>query len=69
MTETPVTPMLPPELEQLLDAAGLDTDTLPEWSEIEAGDAAGRAKMAELFGGQVKHLPLRDPLTLVPLPQ
>ena len=36
MTETPVTPMLPPELEQLLDAAGLDTDTLPEWSEIEA---------------------------------
>ena len=40
-----------------------------KWSEIEPGDAGGRAKMAELFGGEVKHLPLRDPLTLQPLPQ
>ena len=39
-----------------------------KWSEIEPGDAEGRAKMAELVGGAVEHLPLRDPLTLEPLP-
>lgn len=52
-----------------LDSAKLAMLVVGKWSEIEVGDAAGRAKMAELFGGQVKHLPLRDPLTLVPLPQ
>jgi hypothetical protein len=40
-----------------------------KWSEIEPGDPTGRAKMADLFGGKVKHLPLRDPLSLRPLPQ
>jgi zinc protease len=39
-----------------------------KWSEIEPGDAEGRAKMAELPGGAVEHLPLRDPLTLEPRP-
>jgi zinc protease len=50
-----------------LDPAKLAMLVVGKWSEIEPGDAAGRAKMADLFGGQVKHLPLRDPLTLLPL--
>lgn len=50
-----------------LDAGKLTMLVVGKWSEIEPGDAGGRAKMAELFGGQVRHLPLRDPLTLVPL--
>ena len=52
-----------------LDPARLAMLVVGKWSEIEPGDPAGRAKMAELFGGQVTHLPLRDPLTLRPLPQ
>lgn len=38
------------------------------WAEIEPGDADGRARMGELFGGQARQLPLRDPLTLEPRP-
>ncbi len=38
------------------------------WSEIEKGDPEGRASMKDFFGGKVTHLPLRDPLTLEPLP-
>ena len=38
------------------------------WSEIAPGDADGRARMGELFGGEATHLPLRDPLTLEPRP-
>jgi len=38
-----------------------------KWSEIEPGDPNGRASMKEFFGGQVIHLPLRDPLTLQPM--
>ena len=38
-----------------------------KWAEIEPGDPDGRAKMAD-FGQPVTHLPLRDPLTLEPLP-
>ncbi|MFM9010600.1 MAG: M16 family metallopeptidase [Planctomycetota bacterium] len=38
-----------------------------DWDEIAKGDLQGRATMNEFFGGQVKHLPLRDPLTLEPL--
>ncbi|MEO7796042.1 MAG: pitrilysin family protein [Thermoanaerobaculia bacterium] len=52
-----------------LDSGKLAMLVVGKWDEIAPGDATGRAKMAELFGGQVKHLPLRDPLTLVPLPQ
>ena len=52
-----------------LDSGKLAMLVVGKWSEIEPGDAGGRAKMAELFGGEVKHLPLRDPLTLQPLPQ
>ena len=39
-----------------------------DWDEIAPGDLGKRASMAEFFGGRVKHLPLRDPLTLEPLP-
>lgn len=39
-----------------------------KWDEIYRGDVDGRASMAEFFGGQAEHLPLRDPLTLEPLP-
>lgn len=35
-----------------------------KWEEIAAGDAGGRASMKDLFGGEVTHLPVRDPLTL-----
>ncbi len=39
-----------------------------DWDEIAKGDLQGRATMKDFFGGNVKHLPLRDPLTLEPLP-
>ena len=39
-----------------------------DWDAIARGDLDGRASMAEFFGGKVQHLPLRDPLTLEPLP-
>jgi zinc protease len=39
-----------------------------DWNEIAPGDAEGRAAMGQFAGGQVEHLPLRDPLTLEPLP-
>ena len=39
-----------------------------DWDAIAPGDLEKRASMAEFFGGKVKHLPLRDPLTLEPLP-
>jgi predicted Zn-dependent peptidase len=38
-----------------------------KWDEIAAGDADGRADMSQFGGGEVRHLPLRDPLTLEPL--
>jgi hypothetical protein len=37
-----------------------------KWDEIALGDLEGRATMGEFFGGEVEHLPLRDPLTLEP---
>jgi zinc protease len=39
-----------------------------KWEDIAPGDADHRATMEDFFGGQVTHLPLRDPLTLEPLP-
>ena len=39
-----------------------------DWDAIAPGDLQKRASMAEFFGGKVTHLPLRDPLTLEPLP-
>ncbi len=34
------------------------------WARIAPGDLEGRASMDAFFGGNVTHLPLRDPLTL-----
>jgi zinc protease len=38
-----------------------------DWEKIAPGDLDKRASMNDFFGGRVKHLPLRDPLTLEPL--
>jgi len=38
-----------------------------KWEEIAPGDPAGRASMAQFAGGEVAHLPTRDPLTLEPV--
>jgi predicted Zn-dependent peptidase len=60
--------------EQVMDVAKrrLDPEDMAivivgKWSEIEPGDLQGRASMKDFFGGQVTHLPLRDPLTLEPM--
>ncbi|NBX26271.1 MAG: insulinase family protein [Planctomycetes bacterium] len=39
-----------------------------DWKTIAPGDLNGRAKMADFFGGKVTHLPLRDPMTMEPIP-
>jgi zinc protease len=46
----------------------LVTLVVGKWEEIAPGDPQGRAKMEQFGGGKVVHLPLRDPLTLEPLP-
>ena len=51
-----------------LDPAKMAILVVGDWEEIAPGDLEKRASMAEFFGGNVKHLPLRDPLTLEPLP-
>jgi hypothetical protein len=38
-----------------------------DWKTIAPGDLNGRAKMADFFGGNVTHLPLRDPMTMEPI--
>jgi predicted Zn-dependent peptidase len=40
-----------------------------DWDNIAPGDLEKRASMNDFFGGTVKHLPLRDPLTLEPIPE
>jgi zinc protease len=51
-----------------LDPAKMAILVVGDWDEIEKGDLGKRASMADFFGGKVTHLPLRDPLTLEPLP-
>jgi len=51
-----------------LDPAALAILVVGDWDEIAPGDLEKRASMQEFFGGKVTHLPLRDPLTLAPLP-
>ena len=51
-----------------LDPATMAILVVGDWDEIAKGDLGKRASMADFFGGRVKHLPLRDPLTLEPLP-
>jgi zinc protease len=38
-----------------------------KWDDIAPGDQAGRARMADFFGGQATELPLRDPLSMKPM--
>jgi zinc protease len=52
-----------------LDPATMAILVVGDWDQIAKGDLEGRATMKEFFGGAVKHLPLRDPLTLEPLPE
>jgi len=40
-----------------------------DWDAIAGGDLQRRATMNDFFGGRVTHLPLRDPLSLEPLPE
>jgi zinc protease len=51
-----------------LDPAKMAILVVGDWEEIAPGDLEKRASMSEFFGGEVTHLPLRDPLTLEPLP-
>ncbi len=51
-----------------LDPAKLVFLVVGKWADIEQGDPGKRASMKDFFGGQVTHLPLRDPFTLEPLP-
>ena len=51
-----------------LDPAQMAILVVGDWEAIAPGDLEKRASMQEFFGGEVQHLPLRDPLTLEPLP-
>jgi zinc protease len=51
-----------------LDPEKMAVLVVGDWDAIAPGDQEGRASMKDFFGGAVKHLPLRDPLTLEPLP-
>lgn len=51
-----------------LDPEAMAILVVGDWEEIAPGDLEKRASMKEFFGGKVTHLPLRDPLTLDPLP-
>ncbi|MDA7886019.1 insulinase family protein [Pirellulales bacterium] len=51
-----------------LDPSQMAILVVGDWEAIARGDLEGRATMQDFFGGEVKHLPLRDPLTLEPLP-
>ena len=54
--------------EKYLDPDRLVMLVVGVFSDIEGGDPEGRAKIADLLGGRVTHLPERDPLTLEPVP-
>ncbi|NCY02069.1 MAG: insulinase family protein [Planctomycetia bacterium] len=51
-----------------LDPRSMAILVVGDWDAILPGDLEKRASMNDFFGGAVKHLPLRDPLTLEPLP-
>ncbi len=51
-----------------LDPEAMAILVVGDWDAIAPGDLEKRASMKEFFGGKVTHLPLRDPLTLEPLP-
>lgn len=60
--------------EQIMDVARRRLDprqmavfVVGKWDEIYQGDLEQRANMSEIFGGNVTHLPLRDPMTMDPI--
>ena len=53
--------------EKYLDPERLVMLVVGVFADIEGGDPEGRAKIADLLGGRVTHLPERDPLTLEPV--
>lgn len=55
--------------QKYVDPAKVAVFVVGKWSAIAPGDLNGRAKMSEFFGGEVNHLPLRDPFTDEPLPE
>jgi hypothetical protein len=52
-----------------LDPGKMAILVVGDWEEIAPGDLEKRASMGDFFGGKVTHLPLRDPLSLEPLPE
>jgi zinc protease len=50
-----------------LDPDAMAILVVGNWDEIAKGDLDKRASMNDFFGGEVKRLPLRDPLTLEPV--
>lgn len=50
-----------------LDPKKMAIMVVGKWDDIVGGDREGRASMKDFFGGEVKHLPLRDPLTMEPI--
>ena len=54
--------------QKYLDPSQMAILVVGDWEAIAPGDLEGRATMKEFFDGEVKLLPLRDPLTLEPLP-
>lgn len=51
-----------------LDPSNMAILVVGKWDEMYEGDIDGRASMADFFGGDVEHRPLRDPMTLEPMP-
>ena len=50
-----------------LDPERMSILVVGDWETIAPGDLDGRASMEDFFGGSVKQLPLRDPLTQKPM--
>lgn len=50
-----------------LDPGAMTFLIVGPWEEVAPGDADDRANMGDFFGGEVTHLPLRDPMTLEPM--
>jgi len=49
---------------EYLDAKNFIFLVVGKWEDIAPGDPDDRANMMEFFGGEVTHIPLRDPMTL-----
>jgi zinc protease len=50
-----------------LDSSKLGVLVVGVWDEIVGGDLEGRASMADIYDGNVEHLPMLDPLTREPM--